>query len=185
MLLENKICFARHATTDWNKFNLLQGKNDQPLSNEGILLAQNTARKLPPNSFACIVTSSLKRAVHTAQIYGDVLKIEIRIEPGISELDHGLWEGKDFTFLQQNNYLGFHDWFADPRKILIPGGSESIYSAAERFNEVVSRYSTQQKNKGQILFLTHKHIFALYKTYQSELWGDFNKQNLTIFPFAI
>ena len=62
------IYIIRHGKTAMNHANLLQGRSDIPLNEEGILQAQEAKEKLADVAFDAVYTSPLIRAVQTARI---------------------------------------------------------------------------------------------------------------------
>jgi len=78
----------RHAPTSWNEQQRLQGRTDLPLSERG--RAEALAWRLPDGARRRTwLTSPLQRAVMTASQLG----VSARIEPCLTEMDWGQWEG--------------------------------------------------------------------------------------------
>lgn len=91
------ICLVRHGQTNWNKQFLIQGRENIPLNEEGILQAHNTANLLFENdpNWDVIISSPLIRAVTTADIIKEKLNIKspIIIDPNVIEREFGAAEG--------------------------------------------------------------------------------------------
>lgn len=86
------IYLIRHGETDWNLQGKLQGREDIPLNNNGILQAKLCGRALKNSGIKIksIITSPLLRAKETAQILGSTLAIErILVEEALIERDFG------------------------------------------------------------------------------------------------
>lgn len=81
----------------------LQGRKDLPLCSQGKSDAKNWARILLSQPFDRIVSSPMTRARQTAEIIGTRLGLDVKIVPGLSEQDFGLWEGKQLKDLRQAN----------------------------------------------------------------------------------
>ena len=84
-----EIALIRHGPTDWNGEHRLQGRTDRTLSAEG---CAEVARWRVPDAYRVFrwVSSPLSRAQQTAEI----LSLEItQLEPAITEMDWGAWEG--------------------------------------------------------------------------------------------
>ena len=64
----SKLILLRHGQSVWNKKNVFTGWVDVPLSQEGILEAQNAGEKLAGIEFNVVYTSVQIRAIETAMI---------------------------------------------------------------------------------------------------------------------
>jgi probable phosphoglycerate mutase len=83
------VSFIRHGSTGWNESGRMQGRRDVPLSASG--RADVAGWRLPSaDAGAHWVSSPLARAVQTARILGSA---EPQIEPALTEMAWGAWEG--------------------------------------------------------------------------------------------
>ena len=91
------IYLIRHGQTDWNKKFLIQGRENNPLNEEGITQAHITANLLLNNdsNWDVIISSPLIRAVQTAEIIKDKLNLKspIIINNNVIEREFGAAEG--------------------------------------------------------------------------------------------
>lgn len=87
------LLLVRHGESTWNAAGLWQGQGDPPLSERGRSQAQQLARRLAAESPTRLVTSDLARARETAQIVAQALGLAVELEPGLRELDVGVWSG--------------------------------------------------------------------------------------------
>ena len=84
----------RHGETDYNKEKRWQGCGiDIPLNQTGILQAQELAKHLEGKDIEHIYSSNLKRALQTAQIVAERLKIGVDVIPDLREGCFGKVEG--------------------------------------------------------------------------------------------
>jgi len=93
------LLFIRHGPTDWNEAGRIQGRRDIPLSSRA--RAAFSARRVPGRFGAgrCRwVSSPLRRALETARALGAE---EIEIEPRLTEMDWGQWEGTSLPALRE------------------------------------------------------------------------------------
>ena len=93
-----ELLFIRHGPTDWNEAGRIQGRRDIPLSSGA--RAALSARRVPGGFGAGCrwVSSPLRRARETARALGAE---EIEIEPRITEMDWGEWEGTSLPALRE------------------------------------------------------------------------------------
>ena len=109
------IYFVRHGETDWNVQGLIQGWTDIPLNPKGHTQASAVARALTAvpgfsPDFAFVV-SPLQRARQTMGYIAEALALEapqIAIEPAVTELGFGEWEGKPFWELKASPIYPAH-----------------------------------------------------------------------------
>lgn len=88
------VALIRHGRTDWNAQGRLQGRTDIPLNENGRLDALRAAQALATESWHALYTSPLKRAVATAEIIGETLRLEPVIRDCLIERSYGVLEGK-------------------------------------------------------------------------------------------
>lgn len=99
-----ELILLRHGETDWNKLGKMQGISDVPLNNTGtnqaIKYGQNIKRDI--NS---IITSPLKRALQSAELINEYLKVDVRIDKRITERDYGKYTGRNILEITPLEYL--------------------------------------------------------------------------------
>ena len=71
-----ELCLVRHGQTDWNRLEIIQGREDNPLNALGRQQAEESAAFLSQEEWDVIVSSPLSRAVHTAQAIATACGIE-------------------------------------------------------------------------------------------------------------
>jgi broad specificity phosphatase PhoE len=85
------LLIARHGETDWNRDARWQGHSDTPLNERGREQARELAASL--DGVDAIYASDLARARETAEIVGERLGLEVRLDPRLRERGFGAWEG--------------------------------------------------------------------------------------------
>jgi broad specificity phosphatase PhoE len=115
------LLLVRHGQTDANAQGLLLGRQDPPLSALGRRQAAALARVVPAS--ARIVSSSLRRALETAEAFGRQVDVDDRW----IELDYGTLDGCRPDEVADDVW---RRWRADPS--FVPGGGESLRSLGER-----------------------------------------------------
>lgn len=104
----------RHGLTQWNLDKRIQGQTDTDLCDQGQEMAAQWGDSLADNTFDCILTSGLKRAVQTAEIINERLKLPMHADARLAEQDWGEWTGLDKSELgdikkaiKKQEYRGF------------------------------------------------------------------------------
>lgn len=155
-----RVFICRHGATEYTLQNRLQGTLDIPLSPTGRHDVENNVSNIRDLRLTRIVSSPLKRARETANIYADKCDIPLTVDDRLRELDHGEWEGKSITDLQKEVPSEYSLWLLNPEVVKIPNGSESVYDAQTRILSALTEYVNKYYD-ARLLIVTHKHIRAI------------------------
>ncbi len=112
-----KIYFVRHGETLANKKRLIFGHLDWDLTNKGIKDSYKTSKVLYKEikKVDFIISSPLKRTMHTAEIIAKQFKTKkILTENNLIEKGEGIWEGKNYWEVRENDYKNYLKWLKDP-----------------------------------------------------------------------
>lgn len=145
---------VRHGQTDANLSGVLQGHLDTPLDEIGRAQARIAAERLKQETFDLFYTSDLSRAVETARIIGEALKMEPVSLPDLREWHLGELEGRPHDELKHEFpevIRSFrHDMTDD---IPVPGG-ESRNEFFARVGSCLDRLRLENPG-ARILLVTH------------------------------
>jgi probable phosphoglycerate mutase len=101
-----RICVTRHGETDWNTAGILQGWLDTELNDRGRQQAHELAAAFADLRFSSVYTSPLSRALETAQIIADRLRLPPpRAHDGLKERHFGVIQGIPKAELAELNPL--------------------------------------------------------------------------------
>ena len=140
------IYIIRHGKTELNMANVLQGRSDHPLNDEGIQQAKEAAMKLQGVAFSHVFSSPLIRALQTAELI--VPGLTPVIDERLIEMDYGPYEGLDLNHLPPEILTFFSDFVHNPA----PEGMEQLSSVVERAGAFLEEIRSL---KGNILISTH------------------------------
>jgi len=117
-----RILLARHGETPWNAEGRYQGQIDIPLSDAGERQARLLGQRLADVGIDRAVASPLQRARRTAELaLGDRAGM-LSLEPGLSEIAHGTWEGKLAGEIAEQYPVQFQAWREAPQTVQMPEG---------------------------------------------------------------
>ena len=136
------ICLVRHGETDWNALRKLQGREDIPLNEHGILQAKACAKALKSREWSAIFTSPLLRASQTAAILAETLNIPLNEEHDFIERDYGAASGMIIS------------GFSLTKRDTLDNGMEDLSSLTERVFAALKR-STDSSQNGNIIIVSH------------------------------
>jgi len=166
------ILVARHGQTEWNLLKKVQGKADIDLNETGKNQAFLTAKNLEHEKIDLIISSPLKRALHTAQIINRERNIPIIIDERIAERNFGEFEGKSTSDF---NYEEFWSYKVNKKY----NEAENIKDFFDRTYKFLDEIKETYRNK-KILIVTHGGVSISIKCYFSEI-PDID----TLFPLCI
>jgi probable phosphoglycerate mutase len=145
-----RLALMRHGATLWNAEGRLQGRNDQPLSAAGRAALQG--RRLPAEFHGWrVLASPLKRASETVSALG---LPGPAIEPRLTEMDWGDYEGRTLAELRAAHGGGFGDDEGRGLDFLPPGG-ESPRMVQARVMPLLAELAA---SGADTLAITHKGV---------------------------
>ena len=112
---------VRHGASTWNEQNRIQGSKNPPLSPLGQRQAERLAARLKAEKISLIYASDLLRSKRTAQIIQKVLRVPLRYEKGLREINLGVWEGKTPDEVDRAYPQRYQKWRKTPSRVRIPG----------------------------------------------------------------
>lgn len=113
----------RHGETDWNRTHRVQGDTDVPLNMLGLRQAKALAQRIRHERFDLIYTSDLQRAAVTAETVFPTEKI--CSDARLREINLGVFEGKVWQDIPEDEQAQFVVWFTGPYDRPVPGGESS------------------------------------------------------------
>ena len=149
---------VRHGESIYGEKKLC-GWSDVPLSDRGREQTIGLAERLKDINFVKIVTSNMIRTIETAEIINRYHNLEIEVEPGIRELNYGLWEGKSRAEIDKEFTDDYRRWKID--NSLAPTGGESALEVYTRSSMAIERI-VKNTSGGNILIVAHKCVNRLF-----------------------
>lgn len=122
-----RIVLVRHGETEWNRVERFRGSADIPLNENGLRQAELLARRLLAAwKPAAVYSSPLSRAVKTAEAIALPLKLQVKIHPGLSDINYGEWQGLTPEEVQGRWPELFECWQTIPDNLHFPGGEAMV-----------------------------------------------------------
>lgn len=133
-----KLYLVRHGETEWNKASKIQGKTDTELSAEGIEQAHKLAKRLSNEDINVIFSSSLKRALRTAEIIKEYKSCRIVKSDKYHEICLGPWEGMTINEIEEKYSEHFRVYREDPANFKLPGAETFLDLTERTYNEIIN-----------------------------------------------
>ncbi|MEN0062827.1 MAG: histidine phosphatase family protein [Myxococcota bacterium] len=142
----SRLAFVRHGQSLANARRVHAGQSDDDLSPLGIIQARRLAATLEGWTIDRLVSSDLKRAVHTAQLAWPHATPRLETYAALRERDIGEWEG----IARDSPIKGRH-----PNRLLTwdegPPGGESLHQLATR----VMKWFIEHDDGSRMLIVVH------------------------------
>ncbi len=150
-----ELFLVRHGETTGNVWRVFYGKEDYPLTQKGIIEAQDAASILQDTNPLAIYTSPLSRTLETARkiaAYHPGMAFEV--EEDLREMFFGLWEGLTHYEISERFPAAWKAWSDDWWSYKIPQGE----SASEMYarNTACVDAILRRHDHGQVILVSHQ-----------------------------
>jgi probable phosphoglycerate mutase len=136
----------------------VDGRSDPPLDPQGRKEADRVADRLQGTGIDAIYVTSLRRTVETAAPLASRLGIEPQVEPGLSEVYLGEWEGATFRKHFAENHPIAIQARNEERWDAIPG-AESTEAFQERIRAGIGRIAAAHPDQ-RVAVVTHGGVIG-------------------------
>lgn len=126
-----RVLLIRHGQTDWNMQRRWQGLEPTALNEAGFEQARALAAYLCHRSIRAVYSSDLPRALQTATVLAEALKLEPLVDVRWRELHVGVFQGLNAEECEQRYPAELLKWRSDDHDFIIPNG-ESRRALGER-----------------------------------------------------
>ncbi|HVR44949.1 MAG TPA: histidine phosphatase family protein [Thermoanaerobaculia bacterium] len=130
-----RLILIRHGETVDNVRGVAQGWSDSELSQQGQEQVDRVAQRLGAIGVGSLWSSTLPRAIATAEKIGRSIGLEPRLLDDLREMNCGDWEGLSFPELRRGDPETYRRWLSDPRQPC-PGG-ESYHDVLVRMERAL------------------------------------------------
>ena len=149
------VYFLRHGQTAFSREDNFCGSGlDPELTPEGLEMAQAFTAAYLAKPWRAIYSSSLRRAIATAQPICDALGIALQVRAELNEIGYGKWEGLTKETVDRNYHDEYVSWLADPAWHA-PTDGELAITIARRSLRAIDEIK-QQFTEGNVLVVSHK-----------------------------
>ncbi len=150
-----EIVLIRHGETEWNVADIFRGRTDIELNETGLRQAKLLAEYLGNVKIDAIYSSPLKRASKTAEIIASYHKLDIDIDPGLTDFNFGKWQGLSHQEVKDKYKELYTGWINHPDRVKMPAG-ESLDDVRKRtmgaVTTVIARY------RGTVVLVSHRVV---------------------------
>ena len=145
------IFIARHGETQSNLTNLYAGRSPEPLTRAGRAQVTHLAGGLGALGIAQIWTSSIGRALESARLLGERLRVSVRVDSRLDEMQLGPWEGRTEEEVARDFPDAHALWLSQPDQVRLDG-RETLGQVAAR---VMAAVADAEATRAGVLLMTH------------------------------
>jgi len=123
-----------------------------PLTPRGMEEVRAAARRLARQNFDAIYASEGTGAHQTADLLGTALRLKVRIDADLREIDYGLWQGLKLEEIKRRQPRVYRQWTEAPTTVCPPGG-ETLTEAQQRIGKAVKEIVKRHKGEAPLVVL--------------------------------
>lgn len=152
------IIVIRHGQTAWNEGGgeRFRGRAEVELDDKGIRQARATAARVAQWEVGAIYSSPLKRALSTANILAEPLKLQVQPMEGLIDIDYGRWQGLSLKEAAEEDSKLYELWLKSPHLVTFPQG-ESLEQVQKKVIGAVESLVPQHPGQS-IVLVSHKVV---------------------------
>ena len=181
------LILVRHGEIPSNVNRIYAGRSPEGLTDKGLSQAKTVSAELNKYRIDAIYSSSIQRAVQTAQILSEVVGVDPKVDESFRELEMGAWEGMSEADIAREYPEEWSIWNSDPARLRLEG-RETLDALLERVLTGV-RDIYKEHSDGNAVIVTHVaiiRILLLWHTKKSlNLYKTINVPNAEIFKIRI
>ncbi|MFS3866642.1 histidine phosphatase family protein [Klebsiella pneumoniae] len=171
-----QVILVRHAETEWNVKNIIQGHSDSALTLRGERQTSALLAAFAESDYRveCVYASPLGRAWQMGQRLAERFYCSLIAEPALKEQAFGQFEGMTTVALLQNNSDAAEALFTLDAEYCPPGG-ESLSDASQRMIHFLSSLEKKHHHR-TICIVSHGQVIqGMLATLKSGSVDDFHR----------
>lgn len=162
-IMSTHLYLTRHGETVWNTKKLMQGWKDSPLTDNGIIQANQLSSRLSNVTLSAIYSSTSERAIQTAEIAKGERKLEVIKYDNLREISFGKWEGRTAEDNEKENPEEWMTFWKTPH-LFFNESVEPFLKVQERMVDTVNKIVKQHPSEN-VLIVTHSIALKLLMDY--------------------
>lgn len=180
MSVKTKIYIIRHGESVGNRDRICLGHTDLPLTELGLAQAKRAADALKDIPFCAIYSSSLIRAIQTAEPHAAIRGMSVIPVDNLKELYFGEWENISVDYLEREcSEMFFGPWREGFGTFVAPDG-EAVQDMALRAYDAVLNIAKRHPGES-VLIVTHA---AVLRALWGKICGIEPERLASSYPFA-
>jgi broad specificity phosphatase PhoE len=154
-----RVYLVRHGATALTTEDKFSGAIGVDLSEDGRWQAAKLGERLANEGITAVYSSPLSRAVDTAHLIADRMKLTPILRDGLREISHGRWEGLSRREVEAQFGDEYSSWESDPFTFAPEGGESGLAVLARSLPVIREVVTTHVGHK--VLVVSHKATLRL------------------------
>lgn len=178
---------VRHGEIQSNIDKVYAGKSSEHLIERGLRQAREVAGLLRSYRVRALYSSPIQRAVQTAKIISDTIKINVQLEDSFREMELGPWEGLSEDEVAASYLTEWQVWQSKPAELTLPGREtlKELLDRAIKGAEIIHR----NEGTGNVVIVTHVAIIRVLLLWHAKkslnLYKTVNVPNAAVFEITL
>jgi len=175
------LLLIRHAETEWNKGERIQGHLDSPLTRHGEEEAACLWKRLQKKKIDVAFSSDAPRCIRTSEIALEGTDLRVSVLQELRERNLGAWEGLFFPDLKSKEPAAVEAYYNDPN--FKPAGGENWPELQSRVMSGLKKILADHEGKTIAVFTSGGPVkAALLGTFgiPPETWSSWRTSNTSI-----
>lgn len=147
-----KLYMIPTGRTTWQEQDRVESDAGAPLCEQGVQCVRDLAKELVPYNIRTVYAGPGQAERQTAKLLAGALKIKMKPDRNLREIDYGLWQGLMFQEIKRRQPKLYHQWIESPASVRPPGG-ETLAEADRRLRQAVGKIIKRQKEGAALLVL--------------------------------
>lgn len=141
-----RVFLIRHAEAEGNLYRRAHGHFDSMITANGHKQLRALAARFENEHIDAVFSSNMRRTRATASAIAVPRGLQVRLYPGLREIDMGAWEDLNWGFIEHNWPEKYRQFITDPHDFVADGG-ESVAALAARMHETMTRIITENPDR--------------------------------------
>jgi len=147
-----RLCIVKTGQTTFEAERRVESAAGSPLTAQGLEEIRQAARQLVSQNIGAIYASAAEGEAQTAELLAKALKVKVRTEADLREIDFGLWQGLTTEEIKRRQPKVFRLWNEAPTTVRPPGG-ETLAEAQQRLRLAVLGIIKRHKTGSPLVVL--------------------------------
>jgi broad specificity phosphatase PhoE len=141
-LIANPVFLARHGETESNRAGVYAGRRTDPLTRNGRSQVARLAEQIKALGIRQIWSSSVWRALESASLLREHLRLPITIDQRLDEMRLGPWDGRSEAEVARDFPDDYKLWLTHPDEVRLEGRETLTQVAARTMSAVTDACAT-------------------------------------------
>jgi len=182
-----EIYIVRHGITESNKKRIYMGRSQEGLAPEGIAQAENLGKSLLHLGIKRIYSSPMYRALETASIIANTLKVPVEIKRDLAEMELGIWAGLTEEEVSKKFPEDYRQWNTIPQDFVL-AGREPLITVQQRALKAMAHIK-ERNGESPALAVTHvaivRCLILYYQGLNLNVYRTIPVPNVSVFRLQI